>query len=237
MRREHRNTLTPLEAGLTEILTEPKFAIGQRALLVETPAGNVLWDAVSLVDEETVAALEARGGVSALAMSHPHMFGSMVEWSHAFGGAPVYLHESNKPWVMRPDPVVRFWTGDSFGINDHVSLRLTGGHFEGSTVLHWPPGAAGRGVLLTSDSMHVTYDRRFVSFMYSFPNYIPFSAAEVDAIVSSVEDLAFDRIYSHFAGLVIERDAKQIVRRSAERYKRAILGELRATRSPAAPLH
>ena len=52
---------------MTEILTEPRFGIGQRALLVETPDGNVLWDCVSLIDDETVAAIEARGGIAGLA--------------------------------------------------------------------------------------------------------------------------------------------------------------------------
>ena len=50
-----------LEPGLTEIVTEPKFAIGQRALLVEAPGGNVLWDCVSLIDDATIAAVEALG--------------------------------------------------------------------------------------------------------------------------------------------------------------------------------
>jgi len=97
---------TPPEPGLTEIRTEPKFAIGQRALLVQAPEGNVLWDCVSLLDDATIEAINAFGGISVLAMSHPHMFGSMVAWSHAFGNAPIYLHADYALWVQRPDPVI-----------------------------------------------------------------------------------------------------------------------------------
>ena len=204
------------------ILTEPRFGIGQRALLVETPDGNVLWDCVSLIDDETVAAIEARGGITGLAMSHPHMYGNMVEWSHAFGNAPIHLHASNERWVMRPDPVIRYWNSDTHQVNERIALYRSGGHYTGSTVLYWAQGAEGRGVLLTSDSMHVTYDRRHVSFMYSYPNYIPLSASAVDGIVECVASLEFDRIYSHMAGLVIKNDAKAAVQRSAERYKKAI---------------
>ena len=220
----HRNVLTTLEPGLTEILTEPRLGIGQRALLVETPAGNVLWDCVSLIDDETVSAIEALGGISYLAMSHPHMHGSLVQWSHAFGNAPIRLHASNEKWVVRPDPAIEYWSNDSHSLNEFVTLHRTGGHFRGSTLLHWNAGADGRGVLLTSDTMHVVWDLRHVSFMRSYPNYVPLPAEAVDRIVRSVEPLAFDRVYSHFARLVISEDAKGAVRRSAERYKAAING-------------
>ena len=47
LRREYHNVVRPLEPGLTEIGTAPKFAIGPRALLVQAPQGNVLWDCLS----------------------------------------------------------------------------------------------------------------------------------------------------------------------------------------------
>ncbi len=222
LEREHQNVVQSLEPGLTEIITEPRFGIGQRALLVESPEGNVLWDCVSLIDYSTIAAVEALGGVSSLAMSHPHMYGSMVEWSHAFGNAPIRLHAANERWVMRPDPVIEFWDEETHRLHKGITLYCCGGHYTGSTVLHWLEGAEGLGVLLTSDSMHVTFDRRYVSFMYSYPNYIPLSGSAVDSIIETVTPLKFDRIYSHFARLVISTDAKTAVQRSAERYKKAI---------------
>lgn len=222
MTRSHKNVLNSLEPGLTEIFTEPKFAIGQRALLVQTPAGNVLWDCVSLIDEATIEAIEELGGIASLAISHPHMYGSMVEWSQAFGNAPIHLHSANERWVMRPDPVIEFWDAESVQLDQGVALFRCGGHFTGSTVLHWPEGAEQRGVLLSSDSLYVTWDRQFVSFMDSYANYIPLSAPKVDEIAQAVAPLEFDRVYSHFSGLVLSQDAKGAVQRSVERYKKAI---------------
>jgi glyoxylase-like metal-dependent hydrolase (beta-lactamase superfamily II) len=207
---------------LTGIVTEPKFAIGQRTLLVQTPRGNVLWDCISLLDDATIEAVKALGGISSLAMSHPHLFGSMIEWSRAFGDAPIYLHADHKPWIQRPDHAIKFWEGETIELKEGVSLHRCGGHFEGSTVLLWPDGADGKGALLTGDTMYVTPDRKYVSFMYSYPNFIPLTASVVDSIVEKVMPLKFDRIYGHFFGLEIEADAKNVIRRSAERYKRAI---------------
>src|SRR3989304_5760140 len=218
----HHNLVKSLETGLTGIATEPKFAIGQRALLVQTPRGNVLWDCVSLLDNATIEAVEALGGISSLAMSHPHLFGSMVEWSRAFGNAPIYLHADHKPWVQRSDPVIEFWEGETLDLKEGVTLRRCGGHFEGSTVLLWPDGGNGHGVLLTGDTMYVSPDRQHVSFMYSYPNFIPLRATIVERIVDSVMPLRFDRIYGHFFDLEFEADAKRVVQTSAERYKRAI---------------
>jgi hypothetical protein len=220
--QDHQNTITALEPGLNSIHTDPKFGIGQRALLVQTPAGNVLWDCVSLVDDATVEAVEALGGISGLAMSHPHMFGSMVAWSHAFGNAPIYLHASYERWAMRPDPVIVYWEGENRALDGGITLIHCGGHFTGSTALHWADGAEGKGVLLSSDTMYVTWDRRHVSFMYSYPNYIPLSGSKIDRIVEAVEPYAYDRIYSHFVDLVIQSDARAAVHRSVARYKQAI---------------
>jgi len=220
--QEHHNVFRPLETGLTGIGTEPRFAIGQRALLVQASKGNVLWDCVSLIDDATIEAVENLGGISSLAMSHPHLFGSMVEWSRAFGNAPIHLHVDHRPWVQRSDPVIEFWEGETFELKEGLTLHRCGGHFEGSTVLLWPDGADGNGVLLTGDTIYVAPDRQHASFMYSYPNFIPLPATIVDRIVESVMPLRFDRIYGHFFDLEIEADAKRIVQRSAERYKRAI---------------
>jgi len=220
--QEHHNVFRPLETGLTGIGTEPRFAIGQRALLVQASKGNVLWDCVSLIDDATIEAVENLGGISSLAMSHPHLFGSMVEWSRAFGDAPIHLHVDHRPWVQRSDPVIEFWEGETFELKEGLTLHRCGGHFEGSTVLLWPDGADGHGVLLTGDTIYVAPDRQHVSFMRSYPNFIPLPATIVDRIVERVMPLRFDRIYGHFFDLEIEADAKRIVQRSAKRYKRAI---------------
>ena len=37
----------------------------------------------------------------------------MVAWSHAFGDVRIHLHADDRQWVMRPDPVVAFWEGET----------------------------------------------------------------------------------------------------------------------------
>ena len=220
LRKDHCNEVRD-DLGLTGIGTTPSFAIGQRALLVRSPQGNVLWDCIPLIDDATVAALTEFGGVRAIAISHPHYYSSMVEWSRCFD-APVYIHAADQRWVMRPDPRVELWTGETRALWDGMTLIRTGGHFDGGTVLHWPEGAGGRGALLTGDILQVAQDRRWVSFMYSFPNYIPLPASEIDRIASTLEPYAFDRIYGAWWDRNVASDAKAAVRRSAERYKKAI---------------
>ncbi|QXD17009.1 NAD-dependent epimerase/dehydratase family protein [Rhodocaloribacter litoris] len=235
LRRTHRNVVRAVEPGLTEIFTEPSFGIGQRALLVETPEGNVLWDAITLLDEETVRAVEARGGLAAIAVSHPHYYSAVAAWSHAFGDVPVYLHTADRSWVMHPDPVLRFWEGDTLDLPGGLRLVRVGGHFPGSAVLYWPRGAAGRGALLTGDSIKVAADRRYVSFMYSFPNHVPLGPAEVRAIVEAVAPLRFDRIYGAWTGDDVRTGATAAVRRSAERYLEAGRGRYPAAEAAPRP--
>src|SRR4051812_10286687 len=72
LRKDHSNRLEFEAPSLLGIGTEPPFAIGQRALLVQSPSGNVLWDCVSLIDEPTIAKINHLGGIRAIAISHPH---------------------------------------------------------------------------------------------------------------------------------------------------------------------
>jgi hypothetical protein len=222
MQKEYTNRIEDVDEGLTGVGTQPAFAIGQRALLVRTPQGNLLWDCVSLLDAATVQAVRARGGVRAIAVSHPHLVGSVVDWSRAFGNAPIYWHAGNREWVMRPDPAFVFWEGETQPLWSGLSLVRCGGHFPGSAVLHWPQGAGGRGALLAGDTLQVVPDRRYVSFMYSYPNLIPLNAPAVEGIVKAVEPLAFERLYGGWWDAVVPADAKAAVRRSAGRYLKAI---------------
>src|SRR5688572_19556172 len=113
---DHYNDFYEIEPGLTGIHTEPGFAISQRAHLIQTPNGNVLWQAMTLMDDATIAEIQKRGGLRAIAISHPHFYDTMVEWSHAFGNIPIYLHADNREWVMRPDPAIQFWEGNTFDL-------------------------------------------------------------------------------------------------------------------------
>jgi Metallo-beta-lactamase superfamily len=217
LRAKHRNLFEQVDPGVTAIRTNPSFAIGQQAHLIETAGGNVLWDCISFLDDATVDEVRRRGGITMIAISHPHFYSAMVEWSRAFD-APIYLHADNQPWVMRPDAAVQFWEGEAHELLPGLTIVRCGGHFPGSSALHWAGGAGGKGALFTGDTIMVVSDRRYVSFMYSFPNYIPLNARAVRGIVAAVEPYAFDRIYSSWSGSIVAAGAKAAVRDSAERY-------------------
>jgi glyoxylase-like metal-dependent hydrolase (beta-lactamase superfamily II) len=221
LQRGHHNIIRELEAGLTGIGSHPDFAIGQRALLVQTPQGNVLWDCISLLDAPTRAVVESLGGIAAIAISHPHYYSSMVEWAKAFD-APIYLHAADQEWVMRPDGAIQFWEGESKPLPGGLTLVRCGGHFPGGTVLHWPDGAGGRGALLSGDILSVVSDHRYVSFMYSYPNLIPLPAWQIRRIAQAVEPYAFERIYGAWWDRVALKDGKGVVARSAARYIAAV---------------
>lgn len=224
LNRRSRNRVEIEEPCLSGVWTEPRFAIGQRALLLQTADGNILWDCVSLIDDVTVEAVRKLGGISAIAISHPHYYSSMVEWSHAFGKVPVYVHADDEQWVMRPDPVIDYWDGRRKDLTEGVTLIHCGGHFPGGAVLHWAQGANWRGALMVGDVIQVSMDRKSVSFMYSYPNFIPLSSSAVESIVKSVQPYTFDRIYGAWFGRTVLAGGKSIVERSARRYLSMIQG-------------
>ncbi len=222
-RGKRQNAFTELAPGVTTIATEPKLGIGQRAHLLQTPGGNLLWDCVAYLDEATVTAIRARGGVAAIAISHPHFYTTMGEWSKAFGDAPIYLHRDNQPWVMSPNEAITYWDSETYEPLPGLTLLHCGGHFPGSTALHWPDAEDGRGALFTGDTISVTADRRYVTFMYSFPNSIPLDERAVRTIASAVEPYPFTALYDGWT--TVAGDAKEALRHSAARYIAHLRGE------------
>ncbi len=163
------NSYREHEPGLIGIGTQPQFAIGQRALLVCTPNGNVLWDCISLLDSAT-----------------------MGEWSRAFGGVPIHLHAADRQWIMRPDPAIELWDGETLELLPDLTLIRGGGHFTGGTMLHWAKGSDGRGALLSS------------------------------GIAAALAPFRFDRIYGHYFDRVIPTGGEQVLKTSVDRYIKAI---------------
>jgi hypothetical protein len=207
------------QRGLLGIGTTPFFGIGQRALLVPFGDSNLLWDCIALIDDATVAEIERRGGLAGIAISHPHYYTTMVEWAERFG-CPIHLHAADAEWVMRPDPAIRFWDGEVLELGHDLTLIRGGGHFPGGTILHRP------GALLTGDIIQVIPDRSHVAFMWSYPNLVPLPDAEVQRIAAAVEPFEYDAIYGAWWDAIIPADGPAIVRRSADRYSRALRGEL-----------
>ena len=222
MAEAYENHVEEVIPGVWSVDTRPAFAIGQRALLVQHPDGNLLWDCIPLLDQDTTDRLEALGGVAAIAISHPHFYSSVIDWSHAFGGVPVYLHDADTAWVSRPDPCITFWAGDTFRVAEGLTLVRCGGHFDGSSVLHCAGAADGRGALLTGDTVKVGWDRASVSVMRSYPNLIPVGASVINRIEQTLAPLAFDQIHGAWTGHSILAGAKEIVARSLARYCQAI---------------
>jgi glyoxylase-like metal-dependent hydrolase (beta-lactamase superfamily II) len=220
LRAERRNEIRE-DGELTGVGVEPWFAIGQRALL----ADGVMWDCVHLVDDAAAEEIERRGGLRAIAISHPHYYTGMVEWAQRFD-CPVFIHAADERWIMRPDPSIELWEGEVKELGGGLTLVRCGGHFAGGTVLHWAGGAGGRGALLSGDIVQVIPDRSYVSFMYSYPNLIPLPAESVRAIAGALEPYPFETIYGAWWDRIVHRDGKAVVERSAERYVRALAGEL-----------
>ena len=220
LRSAHRNEIRR-EGAYDGVGMDPPFAIGERALLV--PAGDqfVMWDCLPLVDDEVADEIERRGGLAAIAISHPHYYTGMADWAHRFD-CPVFLHADDREWITRPDDAIELWEGETRDLGHGLTLIRCGGHFAGGTVLH----DAERRALLSGDIVQVIPDREWVGFMYSYPNLIPLPEASVRAIVRALEPYAFDTIYGAWWGTLIGGDGKAIVERSAERYAGALRGEL-----------
>src|SRR5256886_4966237 len=220
---DHDNRFEEEAPRLLGIGTQPEFAIGQRALLLQSPSGNLLWDCITLLDAKTISEVTSRGGLRAIAISHPHYYSAMVEWAERFD-AKVFLHTQDRQWVMRQSPRIEFWNGATLPLWNNITLINCGGHFEGGNVLHWPGGASDKGALLTGDIVQVVQDRRYVSFMRSYPNLIPLGRTAINSMLEKIEPFAFEQIYGAWWKANVIGDAKTAVQRSAERYLRWVTG-------------
>jgi len=210
----HSNKWQQLDRDLFSLSTVPDFAIDQRALLLRTPEGNILWDCIATLDDATKTLIKALGGLKAIAISHPHYYSTMQDWAEAFD-APIYLHASDREWVMRDSPGITFWEGDTLELSSDVSVMRLGGHFAGGCVLHW---ARDEGVVLSGDIVQVTPGANAVSFMWSYPNMLPLPATTVSDIVHRLGQVKFKKLYGAFEGRDIRENADEIVRRSGEKY-------------------
>lgn len=218
------NAIHQEEEGLYSIHTSPRFAIGQTAYLVKSNGFNLLWDCVTYLDPATVSEIEAMGGIDAIALSHPHYYATQVQWAEAFD-AKIYIHEDDRQWVAHMSNRIVFWTGNELELHDGVVVHRVGGHFKGASVACWRRGSEGKGVLLAGDIIRVVADPEWVTFMYSFPNFIPLPARTVQRIANQMEGVPYNRIYDAFHRIIPEH-ADKAVQRSAARYIAALNGTL-----------
>jgi hypothetical protein len=224
IRGRHSNLVQRVELDLYSIRTIPTFPVGQRALLLRTRRGNVLFGCLTVIDDATIRTVHSLGGVAAIALSHPRYSGAVVDWSHVFGGAPVYVHATNRRWLMRPDHVVRFWEGDTLCLAHGATLVHAGSHGDSGTVLHWSAGAGGSGALLTGDVVQVAKDRQRVGFLSNSRDFVPRSPDGVRRLLAALGNLTYEALYDGWSDQSITTEARAIVRESARRYIAAVSG-------------
>ncbi|SFS65806.1 hypothetical protein [Marininema halotolerans] len=153
----------------------------------------------------------------------PHYYSNFADWAKAFD-CPVYLHEADREWVMGPTSYVHFWSGESLFLAPGVTAVHLGGHFPGSLFLHWAKGSEGKGTILTGDTIYITPGLDRVSFMYSFPNFLPLSAREIRRIRSIMEQWNFANIHGAWSGKSIVGNGNEVIKQSISNYLDALEG-------------
>jgi hypothetical protein len=217
--RQHKNIIEKIIPDVYAIYSTPPFGINQRAHLIRTRGGNILWDCITNLDPSTIEIVQSLGGIKVIAISHPHYYSTIIEWARAFN-ARVYIHANDEEWLGRRDESIEVWNGNNKLLWDGIQLICCGGHFPGASVLYLP---RDKGAIFSGDTIQVAPNLKTVSFMYSYPNMIPLSEKSILKIQDSIKDVNFDAMYGAF-GLYIRQNAKQAVNNSLERYLQILKG-------------
>src|SRR5699024_12512978 len=133
----HRLVIENREPGIFALRVTPRLGIGQTCYLVCTEAGNLLFDVPAYIDDEAIARVRELGGITAIAASHPHMFGTQLERSAAFDGAAGIVCRADADWEQRTSPGSTTYCHEAATLPD-VELSRTGGHFAGRAVAERP---------------------------------------------------------------------------------------------------
>src|SRR5699024_8344230 len=139
-RAGHTIDVSPVADDLWGLTAVPQVGIGQQAMLIKTPAGNVMFEVPGYIDEVAVETVRALGGINAIVASHPHMYGVQSAWSQAFNDAPIWVAGADAQWLGYRPAAVRVWS-EPFDVVPGVRLDQVGGHFPGSTIALWADGA------------------------------------------------------------------------------------------------
>ena len=217
LKENFRVEIRQINERLFELKMYPEFAIAQRALLVVAPEGNILWDCIPLLDAPTVEFINSKGGLKAIAFSHPHFYSTMNDWAEVFD-CPVYIHEADERWIIDQGERVQLWSGAEMHLWNEMKLINVGGHFPGSSILHVPFLGEGRGAILCGDTFVIAPSRRHLAAMHSYPNRIPLPVTEIRRIKDLMSDVSFDTIHAWHQTQSIESDAKSLLDASLARY-------------------
>ena len=227
--------MAEVEPGLHSLRTQPRTGIGQTCYLTTasgavagadasapSTAGGLLFDVPPFIDDDAVEAVAERGGVGAIVASHPHMYGLQLEWSRAFDDAPILVSRKDAAWVQRLGPAIELYDDEAEPLPG-VRVRQVGGHFPGSSVALWRAPSDSALVMLGSDSVSPVARAGWVTFMRSFPNFLPLSARAVRMIAERVADLEVERIYGSFGQRLMHGGSRAIAE-SADRYAAWVSG-------------
>ncbi|MEN7547609.1 MBL fold metallo-hydrolase [Rapidithrix thailandica] len=213
----HTVKIKQLREDIFELKVFPSFAIGQKAHLILTPKGNILWDCIPFLDEATLAFIQSQGGINAIAISHPHYYSLMQEWANAFE-CPVHLHQADRKWVMDKEKHVHYFSEEKLPLLPGLEVIHTGGHFPGSAVLHYQP-QNHKPSLFIGDTLYLSLDKKHLSAMYSYPNVIPLAPDELFRVFKVINTLTFDSMFGAFSWQNVYEGAKDIFTQSFERYQ------------------
>ncbi len=213
---KHSVKVRPLRDKVYELELTPAFAIGQRAILIVSPYGNILWDCIPLLDEALITFIKAKGGLKAIAFSHPHYYSNMHDWALTFD-CPIYIHSSDKQWTFGKDDRVQYWEGEELPLYNGMRLINLGGHFPGSSILH-VPHLSPRGTIFTGDTLVLSLHKKHISVMYSYPNRMPLPRKEVQRINDRMRNIPFDALYSFMHDLDLTENTREIFTSSMARY-------------------
>lgn len=217
LRRNHSISIKPINNNLYGLKVEPGFAIANRAILLTSPNGNILWDCIPLLDEATIGFIRSIGGLKAIAFSHPHYYSNMNNWAAEFE-CPIYIHEADSEWIVYPTDAIKLWKGNGPELWDGIRIIHTGGHFPGSCMLH-VPSLSPKGTVLCGDSVNISPSKRHTAVMYSYPNHILLSKTEFDAFDKKTQNLVFDCMYGAFEHQNLPDNAIEVFKTSMQRYR------------------
>ena len=209
LRSKHENKIEPcgFDSNVFEIWTEPKFGIGQRACLIRTPNGNVLWDLVALLDQSTVDRIAELGGVQCIVISHPHFYTTWADWGATFK-CPVYMSKIDSVWANRTrsrQVTLKLLEQQYTRILPGITAAICGGHFDGSLVLHSYHHNSlfvADAILAVPSAFNPDPAKPGVSsyaFLWSIPNAIPLNPDQILQIWKTLKFLNFESTYGVFA--------------------------------------
>ncbi|KAI1105792.1 beta-lactamase-like protein [Jackrogersella minutella] len=235
IRSSAKNTWTAFkgDSRFVSIFTEPKVGIGQRAILIKTPLGNVLWDCITLIDDETVAKIKDIGGLKAIVISHPHYYTTHVEWARAFD-CPVYLAAEDRQWTTQSSTHQVFVEETELDLqidsaSSGIMVLKLGGHFPGSFVSLYDGHLFIADTLVTTPSGLGSWDTDAVgsvrtrpaglnsySFMWSIPNMIPLPPSELERMWGILKKYDFSSTHGAFYTMDIVKTVSEMKRRVLE---------------------